>query len=884
MKIEKILIKNFKNIKDTLVISFKKDVTLFVGPNGFGKTTIFDAIELSLTGKIRRISEADYSDGRNNFETPYFQNNPKENTLIKLMLTNDKGESLSIVSLYDNTKNSKVSNVPKLSFSKFKRGIQFNIKDAFENINNLSVLQFLEEKDVQKKIGVFLGYKSEDYSIGTTFNLFNYVQQDEVDYYLKQKEKDRKECLNFLLNIDAYSDRKNNLEKLKRVFSDSKKELQARKNKLKLSSIRNSVIYEKLPLRADKEFLFNNKDIVFDDELSEESLNSYLRETEKLRNFKETFSPKDYFRRKQSEEFDKEILNNKDFINYLLFKEILDDIQSVKKVHSNYQLLSDEKNYSFYLLKNYITRIDSLENDRKMFELGERLKDLLSVESNKMKIESIRETIYHLRNWEYGKVWFKEFEETYIEYSKNLAQLDENSGVVNKILELRSILKSHRSDNHSKCVYCGYDWLEKEKLLDGYEKMTEVLRSNLSAFETVVEKLSLKLTKMKADMLKQIKNEYEKLTIIPIDILKEIHSLVNYKISVDFEKLVKENTDIKPILLNSEVTLQQYKNKKNDLIIFMQKQFLIPKETYRDFVRIEKQKTDLDKLREKYSMISAELILKYHILLEAPISLNLFQHKKEELLSFLEKIKLKITFDWVKSSDPQKIFENYFDSNEELFGACSLECIDQKHKYIIYQFEFKKQNLVQQLDERMMLIYKADKYLKDRINELKENIKEYQEQMIQKLKLPFYMYTAKILQNYHQGMGVLLTTQNNSNIRFVANSNSNQDVMYQLSSGQIAVISFAFALALNTTFRIAKGGKLLAIDDPFQDMDSMNVYALIDLIRHSLPDYQIIMSTHSDSSAMFIKYKFELFSDTSKYKVSLKNIKNILLERDNSKI
>lgn len=156
--------------------------------------------------------------------------------------------------------------------------------------------------------------------------------------------------------------------------------------------------------------------------------------------------------------------------------------------------------------------------------------------------------------------------------------------------------------------------------------------------------------------------------------------------------------------------------------------------------------------------------------------------------------------------------------------------------------------------------------------------------MIQKLKLPFYMYTAKILQNYQQGMGVLLTTQNNSNIRFVANSNSNQDVMYQLSSGQIAVISFAFTLALNTTFRITKEFKLLTIDDPFQDMDSMNVYALVDLIRHSLPDYQIIMSTHSDNSAMFIKYKFELFSDTSKYKVSLKNIKSILLEGDNSKI
>ena len=168
-------------------------------------------------------------------------------------------------------------------------------------------------------------------------------------------------------------------------------------------------------------------------------------------------------------------------------------------------------------------------------------------------------------------------------------------------------------------------------------------------------------------------------------------------------------------------------------------------------------------------------------------------------------------------------------------------------------------------------------YLQQRIKKLNNNIKEYQVQMIEKLKLPFYIYTAKILQNYQQGMGVLLTTQNNSNIRFIANSNSEQDVMYQLSSGQIAVISFAFTLALNTTFKISKDFKLLTIDDPIQDMDSMNVYALIDLLRHALPEYQIIMSTHSDGSAMFIKYKFELFSDSEISNVSLKNIKDIIL-------
>jgi len=257
--------------------------------------------------------------------------------------------------------------------------------------------------------------------------------------------------------------------------------------------------------------------------------------------------------------------------------------------------------------------------------------------------------------------------------------------------------------------------------------------------------------------------------------------------------------------------------------------------------------------------------------------LHKFEENKDRLLVFLGVLRSQIVFDYSKSLDSQNLFDKYFASKEKTFEDCTIESINQKREYIINQFELQSLTMFHQIEKRLQIIEQTITYLQDRVRELNNNIKFYQEQMIQKLKLPFYMYTAKILQNYQQGMGVLLTTQNNSNIRFIANSNSEQDVMYQLSSGQVAVISFAFTLALNTTFKISRGFKFLSIDDPIQDMDSMNVYALIDLIRHSLSDYQIIMSTHNDGSAMFIKYKFELFSDSEISNVGLKNIKNILL-------
>ena len=875
MKIEKILIKNFKNIKGSRIIDFQESVTLFVGPNGFGKTTIFDAIELSLTGKIRRIEESDYSDGRSSFSAPYFQNNPNENTVIELMLTNDEGNSLIISSLYKSSMNTEDSNVPKFSFSKFQRrvrvgpGISFQSEEEFEGSS---------ERDIQKDISQFLGYETEDYSLGDTFDLFHYIQQDETAYYLKQKEKDRKEQLNFLLNIGNYVDRKRRLDELRKMLLSNKNYLKDEKNKLENLSIGNEVPYYKLSLRSDIDFPFNNKSLIFDEELSNESLKIYLSEITKLQEFRNSFSPKDYYLRKQSEQFEREVLDDKDFTTYLIVREILENQENIESIKQNYSLISNGKNFSYFLLKNYLERQELLENDSRLFKFGKRLKSLLDVEITKIDIKSIENSLNNFTGWEFGRIWIKNFAPKLTEYKLKKVQLDDGKESINKLLEIRTRLKEHSTGNHSECIFCGYDWGEIENLLIAYEETTNQLRKNLTNFEIEVSNLVEELNQLKMELQNQIQMEQEKLFVIPDDFLAVIQSISNYDFPESFSNLVVINSEIRPLLVDKSASLQEFEILKTELISSLQEKLLIPKEIYSTFLRIVKKSVDFENLLEKYSILAGEAIREYEISFDIlPISLNKFEENKEKLLVFLGDFRSQIVFDYSKSLDSQHLFDKYFASNEKNFEDCTIERISQKREYIINQFELQSLTMVNQIENRLQIIERTIAYLQQRVRELTNNIKSYQEQMIQKLKLPFYMYTAKILQNYQQGMGVLLTTQNNSNIRFIANSNSEQDVMYQLSSGQIAVISFAFTLALNTTFKISKEFKFLSIDDPIQDMDSMNVYALIDLIRHSLSDYQIIMSTHNDGSAMFIKYKFELFSDSEISNVGLKNIKNILL-------
>lgn len=874
MKIKKILIKNFKNIKETRIIDFQENVTLFVGPNGFGKTTIFDAIELSLTGKIRRIEESDYSDGRSSFSTPYFQNNPEEDTFIELTLTNDEGSSLIVSSLYKSSMNAEGNNVPKFSFSKFKRTVRFE-PEPLEDLDGLS------ERDIQKVISQFLGYESEDYSLGDTFDLFHYIQQDETAYYLKQKEKDRKEQLNFLLNIGNYVNRKNRLERLKSVLSSSEKELKAKKDKLKTSPIKNDTPYSKLPLRADNDFAFNKESIEFDNELSNESLNIYLSEIEKLQEFRSSFSPKDYFLRKLSDQFEREVLDDKDFIFYLIVREFFESQDNIEHIEQNHTLILNDKNYSYFLLKNYIGQLESLENDSRMFKRGKILEGLLDVEIDKLNIEIIKNSLNSFPNWEFGQVWLEMFDYKLSTYKIKKEQLDDGVNSINKLLEIRSRLKEHSDEKNSECVFCGYDWGESKNLLIAYEETTNQLRKNLTNFEIEVSNMVEELNQLKMELQNQIQMEQEKLFVIPDDFLSVIRSISNYDFPESFSNLVVMNSEIRPLLVDESASLQEFENLKTELISSLQEKLLIPKEVYSTFLRVVKKSVYFENLLEKYSILAGESIREYEISFDLlPISLNKFEENKEKLLVFLGDLRSQIVFDYSKSLDSQHLFDKYFASKEKTFEECTIERISQKREYIINQFELQSLTMFNQIENRLQIVERTITYLQQRVRKLNNNIKSYQEQMIQKLKLPFYMYTAKILQNYQQGMGVLLTTQNNSNIRFIANSNSEQDVMYQLSSGQVAVISFAFTLALNTTFKISKEFKFLSIDDPIQDMDSMNVYALIDLIRHSLSDYQIIMSTHNDGSAMFTKYKFELFSNSEISNVGLKNIKDILLEGD----
>ena len=120
----KLFTTNFHKIQDIT----NAEMILFNGPNGYGKTSVFDIIEFCLTGEIKRIS--DYSDKlaiakNEKFENKILISDETKKAFVKLGLE-DKGQKIEICYSYnpiEKKKGGSKENNPHNIFDCFTRTI-----------------------------------------------------------------------------------------------------------------------------------------------------------------------------------------------------------------------------------------------------------------------------------------------------------------------------------------------------------------------------------------------------------------------------------------------------------------------------------------------------------------------------------------------------------------------------------------------------------------------------------------------------------------------------------------------------------------------------------------------------------------------------------------
>ena len=475
IKIKKLQIQNFKVYKSQSFDFENKSLIVLDGPNGFGKTTMFDAIELLLTGRIRRYDDikAKLIDRRETrSENPFY-------------CTEGDGSPIEIKAIIEYQNNSFV--LARKSPTKEDMGSEINF-----NVFSLHMLESLDDpitennKVIEEKLTEFIGshYKND-------FEFLHYIEQEDSLYLLKKSEKDKKESIGYLFNTTSFIERIRKFKQIESIVSQYHTNITNETSRLKdeIKTIKDSLLIENesnyVSLFPDEEFDWDEEEIKFD----EDTFNRLL-------SIEYGLIPKIESLIKNRDTFLQERINEK-------VDELLIDKDSLE---------------SFFYYQFFISNIEELEKEKRIFDYCKNIKEKL----NEFDVEELEIGVYDVPDYFSSPINDSTFVTDYENSLKSLKtinkQSDSTTKVLSKLVNTRENLVKHQLEYHDKinddgvCQLCGYDWHTKELLIQNIDKQTESLgafnkelSSNLLA---ELEQFKLEIFPKYLDSIEKIKSTY----------------------------------------------------------------------------------------------------------------------------------------------------------------------------------------------------------------------------------------------------------------------------------------------------------------------------------------------------------------------------------------
>lgn len=787
IRIKKLLISNFKGVKNQIVVDFQKNGNLnqiLSGPNGYGKTTIFEALELCITSKFDRIEPFKNVQLKNkNRNKPFFQNTDGANVVIKLLIEKDSQE-ITIVKFYDDQLSPKRGDsvakdfIPEDSHSFFGT----YLKNGSEDFESLEMSQ-TDKVELSKINDLFLG-ENANIDLESIYYLFNYIQQDDNIRFLKLKEDAKGSSLAFLFNIEKEEREQSQLQFVVDKFKNQKSSIDAEIRTLETSQSEDQNL-EYRKLFEQKEFNFDRLEPFENLAEANALISQYIEEIDKLIVFKTNFNPEEYKKSLVFDEINNQVLANETLLNSLIISNLYDPI------------LIEQLNSKNSKIAQYVKLLELKEDQLISKNIIQEFFD----DEQKIKYEALETKITAIEK-DLGEIGL---------IIANLVSANET------IWAHFKVALENEQFSQNNCPLCNSDFTDLQELTDSYEKQIK------------------RLKEFNQDKI----DEKQKL----IEELKQFHTAIKTKIN----EYLKENvtTDDSIITL-----LRNYPNLQNNV----------------------------ESIKERFLKLDFGFSLEI-FLTALPNSVSLLDTKRNELKHYFENVLLnQYKYDLQKIQN-KELYSTYFDNEEEKLNRVSVNLFEQKKKYVYFKLRLISNEKLSFLKDRFNKLTTILSRL-DSINiSVYKTIHSHKAEMIEKIKIPFFVYSGKILQNYQQGFGIFIDisqTGNRNNVVLKTGKDSDHDVVFHLSAGQMAVVSLAFCLALNKVYNTNENFKLLAIDDPIQTMDNLNVHSFIELLRNEFSEYQIIMSTHDDFIARYMSYKFEKYNMNA----TIQNVQDLVLEQN----
>lgn len=791
IKLKKISLQNFKGIKYKTIFDFNDSnvqVNILSGPNGFGKTTIFDVIEICLTGEFKRINLFENVQKKtNNKNKPFFQNTDNEDVILKLWLHDSTSNTeYIIIKFYDDDE----SPTKKVFGRDFIPGDAGNIFTTFLSNNPTHFFEddFSELLPIQQEeINALIYSVDSRVDLSSVYYLFNYIQQEDSIYFLRKNEDDKGASLGFLFNIEKEEGEKQKLQELKDTLTRQQTAINEQLNQLR-DSLPESERGEYKKLLQEKDFDFDLELPFRNLESAKEQLNSYQDLLFKLSQLRNNFSPDEYEKSVRFHKLNNEVLANEQILKAILIKPIYNNelLETVETINS------------------------------KLAKASEFLET-----SNTKFIEKEYFDLFLPEDQEYSN---------YLVFENDIKNINRDIGAIGKIIsEINSdrnkILEEFKKIKHT------------DHIIETNCPLCDSSFNSFESLESAVQSKTVSLELYNSQKLQQ-KTELE-------EDLKVVHAKI-----ADSAKL---------FISTNKVTEQ------NVIALF------------RGFTNLR----DLtDQIFESYPILNSELLNEINFL-QPPTTLAEIVEKQALLKRFLEQSLLAELVYNESLIENKHLYIQYFDADKEKFLIITNEMILEKAMYISGSYALIANTRLIFLQTRLDKLSGLLEKIYHIYNKIHKTIQDHKAEMIERIKVPFYIYSGKILQSYQQGLGIFVeihSTGQSNNVRFKTGNLSDHDIVYHLSSGQMAVVSLAFCLSLNKVYNTNDNFKFLSIDDPVQTMDDLNIHTFIELVRNDFKDYQILLSTHDDFTSRYIKYKFDKFNMNT----DIKNIQQIVLDSSNN--
>lgn len=780
---------------DDVVIYFS-GVRLFVldGPNGYGKTSVFDAIEYALTGQIKRVVNELNIDKRLAYEENFLFrcSNGKifTDTYVEITLTSPEQNSLTIkreVCLGEGKENN-----PK----NLKGNTTTYI--TFDDGTGKKTKKYAKVDQANKILSEWLGDSVQSY-----FDEYYYISQEDRLIFLKRTESDRMQCLQRLFLMDEETAEKEALSKAQKSVKQLLDKLTNIHNRVneELGKMRvtgqqqaeNLTPYTRLLPKTKRVCDWDNEEPVFSDE---ESLKNLKTRVLSMKMFLQNYP--DYCRYVKNDWIDKIVQNG----------EILMQYAFLLNFYENDKLDAFWVQAERYKKITHLVQTASLQTPQRQIDKLDfnKLAAVLEISFSTERVESYQEQIRACKN-----------RMTAVQKAKSELQK-----LRNQLIDGCNVAKENNSYpfEDGKCPLCGHNWFSEKLLQQSVDQVKEALNAGNAADKVLIDEAIERLTEI-----------YE---MHFSEKLSEFFNKASYLQDAHCNNMVERRSEIEASFFSIDKKLREY-----DL-------------------QSEIQKLPLDALKEwdeRFEILTGVLRAK-----QEPLSNSNY-------------------FDMHKDHQFEMMYMEYFDNHEAVIH-CRNELpengFNNKLTYLEQQYAIRQMKLFTTLQEKAEMLDKQFKRckklyekLKDLIFVFDQTLRDYKKAVVMQIRIPFYFYSGRILQNYRGGLGILIHMPKEESIRFSAYDRREHDALYTLSSGQLTAIVLALTLTLN---RLYAQGQLrcILIDDPAQTMDELNTSSLVELMRTDFSDCQFVIATHEEDFSDYIRYKFEKYQLKTKH-ISMKD-------------